>query len=470
MNNKTIFNTFWSTNLGRIALGLSTVTILGLVWVKIPSATGKPQNEQTPSLKLQEFKRQQKCGNRCLDPWRSTPVSARGSSSKAATPINDVWLAKFPYVRGPGIQKPLWTIRQGISNTPFVFKSLAVQGNGKTVILSATNEHSKDAHYWLTQYSDTGTPLWQKELERFEGSYIYSYGPDIATDSEGNTSVLGREAIFFRGFLLAKYSPDGFLMWRELVGSPYYNMALSISTDRSGNASIGGNFLVDQRFEVPWLAKFAPDGTQQWLLKSTLNGGFTYCTVIDANGDVYAAGEEVQNDFAGPSYLWITKHRPDGTVRWNKRLGPFVNRTIPYGITTDNKGNVFITGTTADALSGSNKGGSDAWLAKFNTYGAQKWVKQLGTTADDFAYAVAVDNSDHVYITGQTYGALAGPNKGGSDAWLAKFNTAGVLQSAKQFGTKYNDAAYDAGIDSKGNVFVSGTAPRGFAQPSLKFR
>lgn len=52
-----MLNNFWSANLSRNVLGASIVTILGLAWVKMPFATGKPQHELTPSLRLKELKR-----------------------------------------------------------------------------------------------------------------------------------------------------------------------------------------------------------------------------------------------------------------------------------------------------------------------------------------------------------------------------------------------------------------------------
>ena len=45
-----------------------------------------------------------------------------------------------------------------------------------------------------------------------------------------------------------------------------------------------------------------------------------------------------------------------------------------------------------------------------------QWKKQLGTSEYDYSSGVATDSSGNVYISGSTYGALAGTNKGSYDA------------------------------------------------------
>jgi hypothetical protein len=45
-----------------------------------------------------------------------------------------------------------------------------------------------------------------------------------------------------------------------------------------------------------------------------------------------------------------------------------------------------------------------------------EWIKQFGTSTLDSSNGVATDSSGNVYISGYTYGALAGTNKGSYDA------------------------------------------------------
>ena len=56
-----------------------------------------------------------------------------------------------------------------------------------------------------------------------------------------------------------------------------------------------------------------------------------------------------------------------------------------------------------------------------------EWVKQLGTSSEDYGYGVTVDSSNNIYVTGQTDGGLDGiTNSGGTDIFLVKFNSRGL--------------------------------------------
>ena len=55
-------------------------------------------------------------------------------------------------------------------------------------------------------------------------------------------------------------------------------------------------------------------------------------------------------------------------------------------------------------------------------------MKQTGTSDDEEGKSVAVDSSENVYVTGQTAGALTGTNAGEDDVFLLKYDTDGNLQ------------------------------------------
>ena len=50
------------------------------------------------------------------------------------------------------------------------------------------------------------------------------------------------------------------------------------------------------------------------------------------------------------------------------------------------------------------------------------WARELNVTNYDAATAVATDGSGDVVIAGWTEGALAGQNRGGTDAFVAKYS------------------------------------------------
>jgi Beta-propeller repeat len=112
---------------------------------------------------------------------------------------------------------------------------------------------------------------------------------------------------------------------------------------------------------------------------------------------------------------------------------------------------VYVVGSTSGSLDGPNKGGSDAFLRKYD--GGVVWGQQFGTRAFDQATDVAVDSAGNSYVVGNTEGAL-GFRVGGTDVFLRKYNSSGIVQWTRQFGTRFYDVASDVALDSSNNIFV----------------
>jgi hypothetical protein len=95
----------------------------------------------------------------------------------------------------------------------------------------------------------------------------------------------------------------------------------------------------------------------------------------------------------------------------------------------DGSGNIYITGGTNGNLDGNvNAGGTDAFLAKYDSSGGRQWTRLLGTSGGEPANGVAVGGGD-IYVTGLTTGNLDGnTNAGDTDIFLAKYSAAGVKQ------------------------------------------
>lgn len=140
-------------------------------------------------------------------------------------------------------------------------------------------------------------------------------------------------------------------------------------------------------------------------------------------------------------------------VSWKRRLGtPFED--LVSSIATDAGGNVVIAGVTGGALAAPNKGSSDAWVAKYDASGKRKWIKQFGTAADDAVAGVVVDGSGHVVLVGTTKGHLGGSTRDRS--WLAKYDDGGKRLWQRQ--VEIRDAAGVA-IDPAGDLVIAGTVP-----------
>ncbi len=92
-----------------------------------------------------------------------------------------------------------------------------------------------------------------------------------------------------------------------------------------------------------------------------------------------------------------------------------------FSVATDKDGNVALSGHTYGSLGGPNAGGLDLWVAKFDSQGLQQWIGQLGTSELEYvAQGIAIDDATGtVYVIGYTAGALDGNVAAGDyDAFL----------------------------------------------------
>src|SRR5262249_3041942 len=127
-----------------------------------------------------------------------------------------------------------------------------------------------------------------------------------------------------------------------------------------------------------------------------------------------------------------------------------------FGLAPDGVGGVFAAGFTQGSLGGPSAGGTDAWLARYDPWGARLWIRQIGTSASDVATAVSADGLGGVFVTGWTGGALGGPSNGGSDAWLARYDAVGNQVWITQLGSPQSDTAYAVAADRQGGVYIGG--------------
>ena len=96
--------------------------------------------------------------------------------------------------------------------------------------------------------------------------------------------------------------------------------------------------------------------------------------------------------------------------------------------------------------------GSLAWEAAY---------KAGGSSVDDIAHAIAVDQSGNTYVTGSfesaaNFGSTTLTSSGSDDIFIAKMNSTGAWLWALSAGGLYDDEGVDLSVDSNGNVIIIG--------------
>ena len=149
------------------------------------------------------------------------------------------------------------------------------------------------------------------------------------------------------------------------------------------------------------------------------------------------------------------------------------------GISTDNSGNLYISGTTqsnnlpTQTLSGAynqtiHGGGlNDIFILKFNSAGARIWATYYGGSIDDYGSSNCTDNSGNLYVLGITKstnfptqtltGAYNQSTIGGSiDAVILKFDSNGARTWATYYGGNNHDYSNSICTDNSNNQYITG--------------
>ncbi len=331
-----------------------------------------------------------------------------------------------------------------------------------------------DAPAWLRQHGTGGIDQGTGIAASCEGVYSVGY---TNGGFDGNVSAGGMD------MFLVKHDPNGTKLWSRQLGTPVQDYAVGVASfDLGGdcktpvlyvtgyttggidnNASAGG---IDG-----FLTKYDKSGTKLWTRQfGSASNDHSTSVATDKNGNVYVVGYTIgafATTSAGGQDLFIVKYDAAGVQQWRRQLGTVKNDQA-RGVACDADGNVYVGGHTFGNLDGNtNAGGntttSDIFLTKYDGAGLKLWTKQLGTEKSEVAQGLAssrrLNGVVDVYLVGHTFGSFAGPNIGGYDALLVKFDSAGVTQWKKQHGTSGNDLLFGVTSDGGGSVYVTGTSP-----------
>ena len=127
-----------------------------------------------------------------------------------------------------------------------------------------------------------------------------------------------------------------------------------------------------------------------------------------------------------------------------------------HALAPDGAGGVMIAGVTGGSLGGPNAGRADAFLARYDSAGTQLWIRQFGAPGQDDISAMVPDGAGGVIVAGSTWGSLGGPSAGVADVFLAHYDSDGTQLWIRQFGTSARDYAYALAPDGAGGVMVAG--------------
>ncbi len=278
-----------------------------------------------------------------------------------------------------------------------------------------------------------------------------------------------RLAIFYAVFLAttallvsASSAQVPSLVYATSFGSSFTEHAYGIATDASDNIilvgsagtsiDMGGGSLSGSGTSGSVLAKYDSGGTHLWsfMTSSAIGSIITQDITTDPAGNIYIVGRLLGTfDFgAGPltatsnGSAFVAKYSPAGVHLWSQAFpGGFLSSA--KGVAVDATGNVFVTGQFFDDidLGGGtvlSNGGSDIFLARFDTNGVHQWSQGFGGASAESGEALDLDGSGNLIVGGTLVSADFGggvlTTSGQIDAFLSKFDPSGAYLWSTQFG------------------------------------
>ncbi|MBN1444653.1 MAG: SBBP repeat-containing protein [Candidatus Omnitrophica bacterium] len=292
------------------------------------------------------------------------------------------------------------------------------------------------------------------------------------------------------------------LLASTFIGGSYSDYATTIAIDSNDNIFVAGNTASEDfpttqgAYETEYkggandvfISKFNNDLTQ--LLASTFIGGDSNDTinfmVIDKENNILFAGQTSSEDFPATDEAYNENYNGGS---WDAFIGKFNNSLSELlvstflggedfdradGLAIDTMDNVFVAGTTSSedfpvtdgAYAETLNGNSNAFVGKFDKNLAQLLASTfIGGSEWNYAYSIAIDSQDNVFITGMTSsenfpattGAYDEGYNGGGDTFVSKFqNDLTQLLASTFMGGINEDTGYAVTIDSQDNVFITG--------------
>ncbi|MFD3003575.1 SBBP repeat-containing protein, partial [Pontibacter toksunensis] len=281
----------------------------------------------------------------------------------------------------------------------------------------------------------------------------------IAVDAEGNSYVTGTSSgAIITNIVTVKYDPSGAQLWAVLY--PKSSRAIDIAIDNNGNIYVTGTSSGTEYGTGYTTIRYdAATGEEIWAQYypgpegGSGNASATAIAVDDANG-VYVTG--AIDDIFGRDIATVRYDAATGEETWNKVHSGGPGDDYATAIAVDNTGGIYVTGSSAERRST-----PDYLTVRYNAAtGEEAWVRLYNSpaTGADRATAIAVDNAGGVYVTGysedeqayEDYATVRYAAATGEETWVSRYGVTGA-----------NERASAIAVDASGGVYVTGFSARG---------
>lgn len=370
---------------------------------------------------------------------------------------------------------------------------------GNAVFGDTVHSGSGGPDGFVAKFTADGQQLWFRSVR---GPYE-DMARGVTTDHLGNVLVTGHftdRAYFLltptdtvelisagkKDVFIAKYSPDGQLLWAERAGGPEDDTGTDIKWHRyEGKIAISGGFQGRATFaNVSMLAYGLTDafllcmdgnGQSVWVRNG---GGPQHDVAASVAFDPYGDGIYITGDYFGSAYfsgnsiyalgssdIFLAKYDMLGNLLWLRSHGGN-NLDVATKVDCDLQGRVFVAGhyqmtTVFGSHSATSRGYNDVFLARFNgADGNVQWLRSMGGTNLETCQGLAVTWDGTAYVTGMFDSRIISGQDtlfgNGYDIFIACIESSGHTRYLKGAGAGSADVPMGICLGPDEQLFVTG--------------
>ena len=351
------------------------------------------------------------------------------------------------------------------------------------------------------------TPEWVWARDASGSGNDKSFGLDI--DSQNNILMAGffysdlsfdnitlSASIGYPDFYIAKYSPDGLIIWAKQGYGTREDQAYDVVCDEDDNVIVTGVFgmfssngilidtisLSNAGAGDMFLAKYNSYGDLIWAIKE---GGpareWGRSVDVDMAGNIYVCGNFTNgNSNLGGNIIvnnsdygfFICKYSSSGILLWYK-VGNTPDRELIRNISVfPETGNIYAFGDFEDnyltldsvTIYNHNESELDNFLFKLDSNGNVLWGNCIGGNLEEKGNYCTIDVRENVYVTGNYKSnecyigldTLFNPSINQSDTYIAMYSYLGNFEWSHSISGNDSEIAYSITSDTSDFIFVTG--------------
>lgn len=381
---------------------------------------------------------------------------------------------------------------------------------GTDTLINPTTENM-----YLVKYDSTGNVKWARNFGSIiYTTAVYSYHNEahsLAIDSLGNIYVTGYGAdsiMYFGtialhknplnidiGMFIAKYDSGGHAIWAKCAGGREFVVGEAIYSDANSHVYVTGACAGTDTIEFDsivltgsniFLTKYDSGGNAIWAKGAkgcgNLGSNVGWCVTENKYGDIFVAGTAQDSIKFGMStlvipgdtgipHVFIVKYDSSGNFLWARGAGGN-DGDEANSVVADTMGNAYVCGgfgSSSIAFGTTtliNGGAENSFFVKYSPAGSVLWAKSGYGPAYNKASALAIDDSNNIFMTGYFDGGVIfntdtvlGNVDFANSAFVVKYDISGSPVWTKAvFDTGSGGGIYGTGIavSRPGNVYIAG--------------